>query len=37
MGLNLHPSSGGDFLSFKCEGEIVINFPPRDEWANGTG
>jgi hypothetical protein len=33
----LHPNSKNDFLSFRCEGEIVINFPPLDKWANRTG
>jgi hypothetical protein len=22
------------FEGFKCEGEVVINFPPLDRWAN---
>jgi hypothetical protein len=32
--LSLHLSSEGDSLSFSCEYEVVISFPPMDRWSN---
>jgi hypothetical protein len=37
VSFSLHPSFGNDYLNFKCEGEVVINFPPPNGWANKTG
>jgi hypothetical protein len=35
-GLNIHPIFGSNYLSFRCEGEVVINFSPPNKWANKT-
>ncbi len=36
MDLSLHPSFGKGFLNFRCESEVIINFPPLNKWTNRT-